>query len=406
MLPLSFARRIARKSPKQLVRRVVQVLGDRVGVSQLDFPLLDRDIRDAQQLPLQLTDIPSPAGRPARIAWIVVAPGIGSGGHTTLFRMIDACGRAGYENTLLFYDTVSSDFATNVDRVRRGWPWLRCDFGVVGDALEGFDAYVASSWPTAHVLAARSTRRGAHLYFIQDFEPYFYPRGTLYQLAKDSYRLGLRNVALGQMVADAVREDSGAAVDVVPFGCDHDVYSLPVHQSRRRGIAYFAKINSDRRGYRLALLALQELQRRRPDVPIHVYGDVVPAKALEAVNHGYLGAEDLNKLYGGVVAGLVLSFTNISLIPSELAAAGAVPVMNDEAAARSVFPHPEAVWSSPSPSRLADALEAVLDGSNVEERARRVANWRGPTWADTAAGLLAVLHAATPAGEEGGARHV
>ena len=49
------------------------------------------------------------------------------------------------------------------------------------------------------------------LYFIQDFEPYFYGRGSMYSLAEDSYRFGFRCIALGQMVAGTLRSEVGIA---------------------------------------------------------------------------------------------------------------------------------------------------------------------------------------------------
>ncbi len=64
------------------------------------------------------------------------------------------------------------------------------------------------------------------LYFIQDYEPYFYPHGPEYALAEDSYRFGFRCIALGNMVATALRTEVCIDPEVTPFGCDTDVYRL------------------------------------------------------------------------------------------------------------------------------------------------------------------------------------
>jgi glycosyltransferase involved in cell wall biosynthesis len=389
----SIWRRIARKPPRQILQGLVARLGDRVEVRELEFPLEDADVFDSRRaLALLSPSASRTPGSGRRIAWVVVPPGVGSGGHTTLFRMIQAASAAGLDNTLLFYDRYHGDFDINVERVRRGWPWLQCRIEPIGETITGFDACVASSWPTAHVVGSRTSGQSmARLYFIQDFEPYFYPRGAMYALAEDTYRFGFCNIALGQMVRDTILARTGVESVVVPFGSDPTTYRLEHQGPPRRGIAFFAKVNSDRRGFRIAVLALREFHRRHPDEPIHVYGDRLRARDLPMVNHGYLSPEQLNDLYNSVVAGLVLSFTNISLIPAELAAAGAVPVVNDDAGARTVFDHPSALWTSATPTAIADALSEAVRAVERDAIASAVAAWRGPTWDDTAHEVIRII---------------
>jgi hypothetical protein len=49
---------------------------------------------------------------------------------------------------------------------------------------------VATLWATAYSVA-QYEGAARKFYMIQDFEPMFYPAGTLYALAEESYRLGL-----------------------------------------------------------------------------------------------------------------------------------------------------------------------------------------------------------------------
>ena len=52
---------------------------------------------------------------------------------------------------------------------------------------------IATLWITAYTVAHfRRTKR--KFYLIQDFEPMFYPAGTPYALAEESYRLGLYGI--------------------------------------------------------------------------------------------------------------------------------------------------------------------------------------------------------------------
>jgi hypothetical protein len=381
--------RVRRKSPKQIAQILALRLGDAVGVSERDFPLYERDVFDsARAASLR----PARGGPVRRVAWVIVPPGIGSGGHTTLFRMLHEAAAAGIENTLYFYDRYDGDFEVNLQRLREGWPWLDCAVSPIPAQLDGFDAYIASSWQTAHVIGARTRdAEGRRLYFVQDFEPWFYPRGTLAALAEDTYRFGFDNVALGDIVHKTLRRELGVDAHLVPFGQDTMNYRLEPGDGRRDGVAVFAKVGNDRRGYRLCILALREFQRRHPTQPIHVYGDTVREPDLRVINHGYLPPARLNELYNAVIAGLVLSFTNISLVPAELAAAGAVPVMNDDAAARELFANPRAIWAPPTPTGLAAALGRAVEAPDLGAQAREVAAWRGPSWDDTGAAFVDVL---------------
>jgi glycosyltransferase involved in cell wall biosynthesis len=390
--PGRLLRKLARKSPREIAQHAVRRLSDRLDVGELDFPLLPHDIADSHAPVTPEAPAALPGRR--RLGWIVVPPGAGSGGHTTLFRMMEAARAAGFENTLLFYDRYRSDHGNNARTVRDAWPWLQCDIQPVSERLEGFDGIVASSWPTAHVAARRRLPGQPVVYFIQDFEPYFSPRGSEYALAEDSYRLGLTNVALGQMVASTIREQVGIDMPTVPFGCDRDTYSWMPQAQPRSGVLFYAKRGNDRRGYRLAVLALEQFHRMRPDEPIHVYGDAPSSLPFPVTAHGSLSPARLNELYNGVVAGLALSFTNISLVAEEMLAAGVVPVINDARLARADLENAHAAWAAPTPTAIARGLVDAVDRRDRDAHARVVAaSVTTASWEATGAQFARILEA-------------
>ena len=89
--------------------------------------------------------------------------------------------------------------------------------------------------------------------------------------------------------------------------------------------------------------------------------------------HGKLTTAALDRLYNQCAGGLSLSFTNVSLIPWELLASGAVPVVNDAAHNRLVLDNSQVVWARPTPQALADALTSRCSTTptRVDGRARR-----------------------------------
>lgn len=385
----AIARRLRREGPRGVALRTIGVLYERFGAAELDIPIRDEDIASSSGLALP-PGRPLESGRPATIVWVLHPPIPGSGGHTTLFRMIAAMAQLGHRNVIALVRTDRSNVANVARSLRDGWPWLSATVRHIDDGLADADAVVASSWDTAHVIATRSAGLAVHrFYFVQDFEPYFYPRGALYSLAEDSYRFGFTNIVLGPMLAGAL---AGIGVEsvMVPYGHDDGTYALR-NTGARSGIGVYVRKNNDRRGYLMAKKAVELFHGLHPEQPVHVYGDDVPDWRVPVVRHGHLPPERLDELYNRLIAGLALSFTNISLIPTELLAAGAVPVMNDHPDARVCLPHPEAVWAEPNPAALAAALARVVEAGDQAGRAARAAQSVTPPWSATTDAFAAVL---------------
>ena len=219
---------------------------------------------------------------------------------------------------------------------------------------------VASSWETAHVLATRGTPPQHRIYFAQDFEPYFYPRGSMYALAEDTYRFGFRHIAIGHMVQHLIEREVGADSVVAPFGCDTGVYHLE-NLGPRAGVAFFARPDADRRGFILAKLALAEFHIRHPEQVITTYGERLEQWNVPHVHAGKLPPADLNKLYNRSLAGLAMSFTNVSLVTEEMIAAGMTPIVNDSPLARMDLRNSYVSWANPTPSGIAAALSKAVE---------------------------------------------
>ncbi len=179
-----------------------------------------------------------------------------------MFRMVQALEQAGHRCLVLVYDRHGGDLRQHAQVVREAWPWVRAQVVDVDSGLRQVDACVATGWPTAHLLASRANR--AHrFYFIQDFEPFFFPRGSEYELAADTYRFGFTNIALGEMVRTRLVEELGVASTCVPFSCDTGVYSLH-NEGARSGVVFYTKPKVARRGYQLGALALRQFHERHP----------------------------------------------------------------------------------------------------------------------------------------------
>jgi hypothetical protein len=368
LTPARRAVQVARREGlRGVATRAVRRAYKSLGAEALEFPLLPGDVADSERLaavaPLQV-----PPGRAPVVGWLSTPPSLGSGGHTTMFRMIEGLERAGVRCVLFLYDRHGGDVAEQRKVVRSGWPDVKAEVVGVEDGISGVDACFATSWQSAHVLALRGAPAVRRMYFVQDYEPYFYPRGSLYALAEDSYRFDFRTVALGGMVANTLKQELGVDSDTVPFGCDSQTYRL-TGAGPRTGVVFYSKPDVPRRGYAHIRLALDEFHRRHPEQEIHAYGDQVTGMTFPVTWHGRMWPEELNDLYNRTLGGIAMSFTNITLVAEEMLAAGNIPVVNDSPFARAVLDNPYVAWARPTPAALADELCRVVEAHEPDERA-------------------------------------
>jgi glycosyltransferase involved in cell wall biosynthesis len=252
-------------------------------------------------------------------------------------------------------------------------------------SIGSLDALLATSWPTAYTVRSAPTGvpRG---YLVQDFEPWFSPAGAQNVPAEATYRFGFRGLTAGGWLGEHLAADYGMRCDHVDFGVDAEVYSL-AELGERRAVVFYARPCSPRRGFGLGLLALELLAARRPDVEIHLFGEDLRGLRLgfPCVNHGVLTPQQINGLLNRCAAGLVLSFTNMSLLPFEMLAAGCVPVVNDAPHNRRVLDNPFVRYVEPTAEALAEGLEgAVNESSGARLAERAAASVAGLAWEEAA----------------------
>jgi O-antigen biosynthesis protein len=175
-------------------------------------------------------------------------------------------------------------------------------------------------------------------------------------------------VTAGRWLAERLTRDYGMPADFFEFGCDLDRYGLDP-SVERNGICYYARFSKPRRAYELGVVALELFAERHPEVDIHFFGDVAPSLPFRAINHGSLVPDALNTLYNRCIAGLVLSATNVSLVPHEMLASGCLPLVNDAEHNRIVLDNDKVVYAPPTPFELADTLSALVERPAAERQA-------------------------------------
>jgi glycosyltransferase involved in cell wall biosynthesis len=329
------------------------------------------------------------------IAWIMSPPGAESGGHQNLFRFIKFAEDHGHFSRIYLYD----QFGHSLSEVRamlaasEAYPHLQAtieDYRPEIGVAPSTQALFASGWETAYP-AFRDPSLARRFYFVQDFEPSFYPVGTESLLAENTYRFGFHGITAGGWLSHKLQSDYGMVADHFDFSVDASLYNLTNHE-RRNEIFFYARPVTTRRAFEFGLLSLAKFAERRPEVTINFAGWDVRGWEVPFAYRNLASMElsKLNQVYNRCAAGLVLSLTNMSLLPLELLACGTAAVVNDAPNNRMVSDNPFIHYVPPSPVAIADRLEQILDAPDaIAHSVARSKSVAGSTWADSGAQFVA-----------------
>lgn len=324
------------------------------------------------------------------VAWIMSPPGLGSGGHQNIFRFIKVLEDAGHTVRVYLYgdSEYGPDEVASIVSESSSYPTVAASFERLTDQGVASDvtAIVATSWETAYP-SFRDSSRARRFYFVQDFEPWFYPVGSASVLAENTYRFGFTGITAGRWLSEKLRTDYGMPTHHYDFGADPTSY-FRTTAGVRDEVFFYARPSTDRRGFELGLMALQLVAQQRPDVTINLAGESLRGIEIpfEHVSLSGLSLEQLNTVYNRCATGLVLSLTNMSLLPLELLAAGVIPVVNDAPNNRLVSDNPFIDYVALSPRAVADRMLAILESADLSvNSAAAAASVAASTWDGAAA---------------------
>lgn len=356
---------------------------------------VDMAVKTEDALAADWADPPGPLAspivvkdRPAVLAWIMSPPSANSGGHQNLFRFINYAEQAGHTCKVYFYTNtpvvVHTPDMRRMMRESGGYPDVAASMEMY-DRTDGVDASVdaifATGWETAYP-SFLDPSRARRFYFVQDFEPGFYPLGSESILAENTYRFGFHGITAGGWLSHKLSAEYGMRTDHFDFAVDTSTYFV-TNDEPRREIFFYARPVTHRRGFELGVIALEQFARERPDITITLAGWDVTRWDLSFPHINLAGVDvpHLNEVYNRSAAGLVISASNMSLLPLELMASGVAPVVNDAPNNRLVSDNPFIEYVSSSPGAIARRLVEVVDRDDGPARARAMsASLHGTSW--------------------------
>ena len=310
------------------------------------------------------------------VNWVIPPVTPGSGGHTTIFRTISHLERMGIHNRIYIYQNKLFDS----DQTFRKFLNEHFSAALTEQSVETFisvdsmkyaHATIATGWQTAYFVR-RFNNTDNKFYFVQDFEPMFDPLGSKYLLAENTYRFGFKAITAGDWLKDKMHDEYGMEAVSFGFSCDRSIYKpIPKTDSQKR-IFFYARPVTPRRAFEIGLLALNEVYKKHPDIEVVFAGwDVskynIPFKHK---NMGTVLPSDLAKAFSSSDICLVMSVSNLSLMPLEIMSSGSVCATSYGANNEWLLSEENTILFNNDPIEIADKLCYYLDHRDELEKIR------------------------------------
>jgi glycosyltransferase involved in cell wall biosynthesis len=255
-----------------------------------------------------------------------------SGGNTSILRLGTYLHYFGHEIYYISYDNSNKTQMKKSAEVNLpGYKGIILEKSALYN--QKYDIAIVTFWLSCYTLLTCQDNFDYKIYFIQDFEPFFYPVGDVHLLALNTYKFGFHMVSLGEWNKLQIESLTPQHVDFIDFPVETEQYKVKTREiiiKEEIRIALYIKLDSRRAPFLLTqqIKYLHEkLLESGYNLKVFAYGLNKLVKLSFITNLGRLKKDELIKLYGNCHFGLVASLTNISLVNYEMILSG-LPVID------------------------------------------------------------------------------
>jgi len=352
---------------------------------------------EEQGFGMKLTPDNLPTGS---MTWLIPDFSANSGGHINILRMMQLLKQRGFSHQHVVvmepHRWSSTGEAQAALEDAFGEAGITVSLGV--KSIEPCAYLVATGWQTAYWVS--KYRDALHrLYFVQDFEPAFYAYGSDYSFAENTYRLGLTGITAGTWLSEKLTGDYGMKTFPYSFACDTDFYKPKLrHEGDQKRVFFYARPVTPRRCFEIGLVALKKVCEAVPDATVVFAGWDVEGYDIPFphVSRGSVPVKELPELYSQCDVALILSSTNLSLLPLEVAACGCPVVLNNDPQSNWLLSQDQATYCDMNVDSISAAIIDILRNPDKARSLAQAALQRARTnsWeaeADKVAGFLKSL---------------
>lgn len=309
------------------------------------------------------------------VGWVIPPPGKGSGGHMTLFRTIGILSDLGLHHKIYICDGGPGDPTIDWKQAVKDFYGVDLGENEIYHSISEMvytDAVVATSWYTAYVVR-NFGNCVSKFYFVQDFEPYFFAMGSEYYFAENTYKFGFRGITAGNWLAEKLHDEYGMETQPFFFSYDRAIHQPQPKRDQVNRVFCYARPNTERRAFEMAVLALEKLAEKVPELEVVFAGQKLHGYdfRFRYKDLGILKIEELSRAYSQCDLCLVLSMTNLSLLPMEIMASGSVVVSNQGKNNSWMLNDENAIIVDTDPLAMAETMAYYLQHKEELEKRRQ-----------------------------------
>ena len=310
-------------------------------------------------------------GSKLKINWFILGVPVGSGGHFNIFRTIMFLEQLGHECRIYVVGDSRGSESFFKEVIQQHYFPIKAELIIFRGEMAECDALVATCWRSAYY-AKNQANTAQKFYFVQDIEDQFYAQGSVAEFVRDTYRFGFVGLTAGSWISDTLANAYGMQCFPFGFSYDKDNYfeKKTVKSDKSQKVLFYARPETERRGFELGMLALSIVAKTHPHVEFVLVGMkesnwITPFKVTYP---GVLAIDELPRLYQECAVALVISFTNLSLLPLEVMASGCALVSNEGANVRWLLNDDVSTIAKNHPEAIASAMVSLLDDADLLER--------------------------------------
>jgi O-antigen biosynthesis protein len=387
---LRFSRYLGRLLVYRLARYLPKSIRPRIAPPSQLFMYLSNELFEVDSQDISRSRQATSGSKPSPIksvTWFVpYFDHLAFGGIYTIFRFIEGFAKRGVDTRVVIWDNPSVDLQSMKAEISGQFPGLKnCDLATFNhdtDKIENLpasDIAVCTTWQSAYVLL-RYNQTHRKYYFIQDYEPLFYPAGSMYALAESTYRFGFNGIVNTPGLLRAVNQRHGLqGVSFTPAINGKLYYPPKKHlQAGPVRIFFYARASSyaPRNAFELGVLIMRRLKKR--------YGDKIEIVAAgshwneaqyglkgKITNLGLLHSlEEVADLYRSCHIGFVYMLTkHPSYQPFEFMASGMATVTNyNEDNLWFLQDGTNCLLAEPSPAAMAEKIGWLVDDPKLRQK--------------------------------------
>lgn len=295
-----------------------------------------------------------------------------SGGHTSILRLGTELSNLGYKVRYVTYrDDKKEDMISSAKinlKEYKGEIYEKSDLFKLKN-----DVVIATLWESAYYVKKMD---GYKMYFVQDYEPYFFNYGEKYLLAKKTYNLGLHMVSLGSWNNNVIKKECGEYCDYIDFPYERKEYTqisrdFEAYKSKNNyKIAVYVKNEEKRAPFIIQSIlgkVKNEFVKKGKNLEVYYFGEDKSLTLNNGENKGKLSKVELLKLYKECDFGVVASLTNISLVPYEMIATNLPVIEFEEGTFNYFFDENSAIITSFDYRDLSEKLFSCINNPSLLE---------------------------------------